>query len=214
MERPAFRWPDSDQQHQFAQVVQNRWAAMVGDSSDLRSKLELLGGRSVQVTSPGDGREDFPGSPGPDSYLTGVRAVSAKDAWAVGYYNRGPSGASRSLILHWNGTRCAQVPSPAPGAGNKLDAVTPVSATSAWAVGSSRSQQPGSPFILHWNGTAWTQAASPNPGAGGNLSDIAASSPTSTWAVGQFGAVGGDHAFTVRYCPPAADKSASAGGDA
>jgi hypothetical protein len=55
-------WPDSDQQHQFAQVVQNRWAAMVSDSSDLRSKLELLGGRSVQVTSPGDDREDFPGS--------------------------------------------------------------------------------------------------------------------------------------------------------
>ncbi len=55
-------WPDSDQQHQFAQVVQNRWAAMVSDSSDLRSKLELLGGRSVQVISPGDGREDFPGS--------------------------------------------------------------------------------------------------------------------------------------------------------
>jgi uncharacterized protein (TIGR02680 family) len=55
-------WPDSDQQHQFGQVVQNRWAAMVSDSSDLRSKLELLGGRSVQVTSPGDGREDFPGS--------------------------------------------------------------------------------------------------------------------------------------------------------
>ena len=55
-------WPDSDQQHQFAQVVQNRWAAMVSDSSDLRPKLELLGGRGVQVTSPGDGREDFPGS--------------------------------------------------------------------------------------------------------------------------------------------------------
>lgn len=55
-------WPDSDHQHQFAQVVQNRWAAMISDSSDLRSKLELLGGRSVQVTSPGDGREDFAGS--------------------------------------------------------------------------------------------------------------------------------------------------------
>jgi hypothetical protein len=55
-------WPDSDEQHQFAQVVQNRWAAMVSDSNDLRSKLELLGGRSVQITSPGDGRENFPGS--------------------------------------------------------------------------------------------------------------------------------------------------------
>jgi DNA repair exonuclease SbcCD ATPase subunit len=55
-------WPDSDQQHQFAPVVQRRWASMVNDSSELRSKLELLGGRSVQVSSPGDGREDFPGS--------------------------------------------------------------------------------------------------------------------------------------------------------
>lgn len=55
-------WPDSDQQHQFALVVQNRWASMVNDSSELRSKLELLGGRSVQVSSPGEGREDFPGS--------------------------------------------------------------------------------------------------------------------------------------------------------
>jgi len=55
-------WPDSDQQHQIAQVVQNRWGAMVSDSSELRSKLELLGGRSVRVTSPGDGSEDFPGS--------------------------------------------------------------------------------------------------------------------------------------------------------
>ena len=55
-------WPDSDQQHQFASVVQNRWASMVNDSSELRSKLELLGGRSVQVSSPGGGREDFAGS--------------------------------------------------------------------------------------------------------------------------------------------------------
>lgn len=55
-------WPDSDQQHQFVQAVQNRWASMVNDSSELRSKLELLGGRSVHVSSPGEGREDFPGS--------------------------------------------------------------------------------------------------------------------------------------------------------
>ena len=55
-------WPDSDQQHLFAQVVQNRWASMVSDSSELRPKLELLGGRSVQVSSPGEGRETSPGS--------------------------------------------------------------------------------------------------------------------------------------------------------
>jgi hypothetical protein len=53
-------WPDSYQQHLFPQVVKNRWAFMVSDSSELRPKLELLGGRSVQVSSPGEGREDFP----------------------------------------------------------------------------------------------------------------------------------------------------------
>jgi hypothetical protein len=40
--------------------------------------------------------------------------------------------------------------------------VTATSAASAWAVGSSGSQQPGWPFILHWNGTAWTQADAPH----------------------------------------------------
>jgi hypothetical protein len=86
------------------------------------------------------------------------------------------------------------------------------SPANAWAVGYTYNGAGYESLILRWNGTAWTQAASPNPGAGGNLSGIAASSPTSTWAVGPFGAAGGDHAFAVRYCPPAADKSASAGG--
>jgi hypothetical protein len=27
--------------------------------------------------------------------------------------------------------------------------------------------------------------------------------PANAWAVGQFGAVGGDNAFAVRYCTPA-----------
>ena len=38
-----------------------------------------------------------------DASLEGVAAVSAGDAWAVGYY--GNSADSRTLIVHWNGHR-------------------------------------------------------------------------------------------------------------
>ena len=50
----------------------------------------------------------------------------------------------------------------------------------------------------------WAVALDPgrqsDPGAGGGLAGIAASPPANAWAVGQFGAVGGDDAFAVRYC--------------
>jgi len=47
-----------------------------------------------QVSSP---------SPASSSYLFGVAAASARNGWAAGatYHN----GRSRTLIMHWNGTR-------------------------------------------------------------------------------------------------------------
>jgi SbcC/RAD50-like, Walker B motif len=54
-------WPDSEHQGLFPQRVQARWLAMVAAGSELRSKLEPLGGRSVRFLSPEDGQEDFPG---------------------------------------------------------------------------------------------------------------------------------------------------------
>src|SRR5215467_14421256 len=62
--------------------------------------------------------------------LTGVSADSASDAWAVG------SAGSSALILHWNGTSWARVPSPRPSSKyNALSGVSAVSPTDAWAVG-------------------------------------------------------------------------------
>jgi len=92
------------------------------------------------------------------------------------------------------------VPSPDPGSLNQLDAVTAAYAASAWVVGYTDNGATQTPVILHWNGAAWTRVASPSPGAGGHLESITASSPASAWAVGQFGAVGPDDAFAVRYC--------------
>ena len=140
-------------------------------------------------------------SPGTDNYLTGVWAVSAKDVWAVGYYNNGPAAAGNSLILHWDGRRWTRTPSPDPGFRNELDAVTATSAASAWAVGSSGSQQePAWPFILHWNGTAWTRVAAPHlTGTGGELHGVDASSAVNVWAAGDISDSAGQHTLMLRW---------------
>lgn len=92
--------------------------------------------------------------------LTGVSAVSAGQAWAVGSGGfRG--GRSQTLIFRWQGHAWLRVPSPARRlAGNPLG-VFALSAKNAWAVGYTgfaigiRSRG----FILHWNGTAWQAVA-------------------------------------------------------
>lgn len=95
-------------------------------------------------------------SPSPDSQLNelyGVAALSANNAWAVGY--RGGSQNStplETLILHWDGTSWRQVPSPSvPSGANQLSGITAISANDIWAVGSAG----GAPLAMNWNGSEW-----------------------------------------------------------
>jgi hypothetical protein len=106
-------------------------------------------------------------SPGntPDMQLSGVSAVSATDAWAVGYSRVNTRFEPFfTVAVHWNGTAWSRVPSPNPGNENgegtsQLFAVSALSSTDAWAVGTA-SSGPGLTglyiMILHWNGTAWS----------------------------------------------------------
>jgi hypothetical protein len=148
---------------------------------------------------------DAPHLNGTGGELLGVDATSAVNVWAAGDVS--DSAGQHTLIVRWNGTAWTRAPSPNPGGPDvidSLDGVAATSAVSAWAAGYiSTNGASYQSLVLHWNGTAWTRAASPNPGAGGNLVGIAASPPANGWAVGQFGAVGGDNAFAVRYCPRA-----------
>jgi hypothetical protein len=120
------------------------------------------------------------------AYLSGVAAVSRTDAWAVGS-RPGRTGATVTLILHWNGRSWKQVPSPNPGgtaAGNEnaLTATAATSAANAWAVGvAARSQRtgPSNTLVEHWNGREWRTVSSPNTGL---LFSVAASSARSAWA--------------------------------
>lgn len=123
-------------------------------------------------------------------YFLGVGTDSRTDAWAVGGTNWfSPSG---TLIEHWNGKTWTHVPSPSPGEGGYLNAVTAVSRTDAWAVGligPGGNGSPGAttPLIEHWNGVSWKQVPCPLPANGGQFWSVSATSPTDVWAVGQTG---------------------------
>jgi hypothetical protein len=120
------------------------------------------------------------------SVLLGVASVPGSGAWAVGCYGTPASGAEHTLALRWTGTRWAREPAPSPGASSCLSAVTAVSPSDAWAVGTASSVNgPGQTLVLHWDGTRWTTLASPSPRTGGSeLNAVIAPSATSAWAVG------------------------------
>jgi hypothetical protein len=102
-----------------------------------------------------------------------VAATSASNAWAVGS-EAPPLGGGNTLILHWNGKRWKQVPSPSPSredVGDGFGRVAAVSARSAWAVGGTGI---GTTLIVRWNGKTWKQVPSPNPTRPGYLAGVAA----------------------------------------
>jgi hypothetical protein len=92
--------------------------------------------------------------------LYAVSAISATDAWAVGYYYD-DEGIYRSLVLHWNGTAWKRQPSPTAGADDVLQGVAATSSTDAWAVGYYSDGEHARTLAVRWNGTAWERPADP-----------------------------------------------------
>jgi hypothetical protein len=92
-------------------------------------------------------------------YLEGVTCVSASDCWAVGSRTNNVGLASRTLILRWNGTSWAIVPS-APDTSavqdSDLHAVSCASASECLAVGYSRGDAGDYAFAMRWDGTSWS----------------------------------------------------------
>lgn len=127
-------------------------------------------------------------TPGSSSELTGVSAYSDSDAWAVGNYRDATTGATETLIVHWNGTTWSKVASPDPSASyNVLSGVSSDALGNAWAVGSYYDSATGATdtLTLRWNGTAWSMVQSPNPSAICNvLNSVSVDSSSDAWAVG------------------------------
>jgi hypothetical protein len=118
--------------------------------------------------------------------LNGVAAVSASQAWAVGYAGK-ITGTRHPLIARWTGTAWQQVPGLSSQAGD-LEGVAAVSRTDAWAVGFTlgSSLKAQRALILRWNGTKWERSPIPSLGFAG-LYAVAATSATNAWAVGSKG---------------------------
>jgi len=134
-------------------------------------------------------RERSPNGSTGHNYLYGVAATSSSDAWAVGEYAAEGVSANLPLILHWDGRRWTQKPTPTDGQSfYSLRAVAATSSSDAWAVG----LDPSGAVILHWDGTAWTRQLLPElgPSIYPSLFGVAATSPSNAWAVGSYGGFG------------------------
>ena len=149
-------------------------------------------------------------SPGTGATLSGVAAVSARSAWAVGWTDSTKFSPARTVIVRWNGAAWKRVPTPHPRYAF-LNSVAATSGGSAWAV-STPIQPPA--VIVGWNGASWQPAPIPDGAADDNgVSGVAATSARNAWAVG--GVPGILHwngtAWKLMHSPgPAADLAAVA----
>jgi hypothetical protein len=127
-----------------------------------------------------------------DSSLASVSMASATDGWAVGQF-LAASAISHPLAEHWNGSAFSRVSAPTPpGRQASLAGVDELTATDAWAVGTSAEGGSGEgniddePLIEHWTGASWSVVTGPNlqAGATGELTAIGGTGPDDLWAVG------------------------------
>lgn len=120
--------------------------------------------------------------------LNGIAATSTSDIWAVGVLNSTTVTNNRSLVLHWDGASWLHVPGPdVPNAASQLYAVSTLSSTDAWAVGSYSGASTNyfeQPLAGRWNGGFWSPVPTPTVGTQSRLQGIAAVSTNNVWAVG------------------------------
>jgi hypothetical protein len=136
-------------------------------------------------------------TPNPAYYGNILHALSVRtssDVWAVGV--KATVTSNDTLAMHWDGTRwtAVQTPNPWPEcqdgdilwSGNSLNAVSALSATDVWAVGSECYS--ADTIVEHWDGSAWSLVPAPRHRDGiestAALYGVAAISPSNVWAVG------------------------------
>lgn len=167
-------------------AASNLWAVGYRDNGVAGRTLitRRSGGAWIRVASPN------PGGATRDNHLLGVAAVAASDDWAVGWYDNGT--AKRTLTMHWNGRSWKTIPSPNPGGAtrdNILGAVTAITASNVWAVGTYFDGTANRTLTMHWNGRSWKTVRSPNPGGvthPNGLAGTAGVSASKVWSVGSY----------------------------
>jgi hypothetical protein len=167
------------------------WVAPPSDASNGTLAIHWNGTSWTAAATPANLGE------GPNQ-LNAVVALAPDNAWAVGFSTPGLAGqsATLTLILHWDGTTWAVVPSPNVGPksssqSNRLLGVTANSANDIYAFGSYFAADGSGhqmTLLLHWDGTNWTIISSPNPTKGDFLDDLlfagVVPSPGNVWIFG------------------------------
>jgi hypothetical protein len=135
-----------------------------------------------------------------DNGLNGVDATSADDAWAVGYLQR-QSELFKTLALHWDGSVWSIVPTHHPGASHStLSAVSALSPSDVWAVGTWFDGTRYRTLAEHWDGTAWSAIPTPRGVSGDrSLLAVAAVSSTDVWAGGYSNGAAGTKALIEHW---------------
>jgi hypothetical protein len=129
-------------------------------------------------------------STGDDTLLAVTAIPGSTGAWAAGY-SLDPQSRTKTLVLHWNGTRWSQVASPPVATfATQLAGVAAVSSSDAWAVGQSGNELNAyHPLALHWSHGVWSQQKLPSLGGNHILYGVAATA-SDVWAVGYGPCVG------------------------
>src|SRR5450759_5672518 len=118
--------------------------------------------------------------------LFGVSAVSSSNVWAVGAYETNTAHASATIAEHWNGKSWSKSTTANPSTYSYLYAVTALSSTNVWAVGTYYNFAAANyqTLVEHFNGSTWSRVSSGNTGAfdtWNQLFAISAWSPTDIW---------------------------------
>ncbi|TYB52794.1 hypothetical protein FXF51_50980 [Nonomuraea sp. PA05] len=115
--------------------------------------------------------------------FTGVDALTATDAWAVGRADHAPNQPfDRPLAARWNGTAWSITPTATTG--GRLSGVDGSASGNVWAVGSTDT----GPLAERWNGSSWSAVPTPTPPGAlrASLSGVKTFSGSDAWAVGSY----------------------------
>jgi hypothetical protein len=130
------------------------------------------------------------GNAAANDVLLGSACANAQECWGVGA-SLVNSGGATPLFEEWDGTSWEVAPSPtAPqGSDYALLAVTCVTGSDCWAVGTvlgGAENNPVGTLIENWNGSGWTVVPSPTPSGavGAILESVSCTSASGCWAVG------------------------------
>jgi hypothetical protein len=160
------------------------------DAQTPQTLIEQWDGTSWTIVTSGNTKTDPTAAQWNQLYA--VTCVSASDCWAVGNYRTGDGFVVQTLIEHWDGASWAIVTSANNDTteDNRLYAVTCVSASNCWAVGSSFRFPTTLTLIERWDGNSWAIVASPNasadPDTASYLTGVTCASASDCWAVGNY----------------------------